>query len=198
MAEHGAQYPQPNQPWSGPPNYGGGPAPASGPPNYPQQPVSGPHYPQQPMPGPYPPQPISGPIHPVSGPQYPVSGGALVPMGAEQPLCAIGEISVTTTMVHTPVGGCPLRGSQWTAQDQWITSQKTPTWAIVLAILGFCILTIFSLLFLLAKETVLSGVVQVTVTNGPFTYVARIPVYDHGMAQHVHNQVNYARAMAMR
>ena len=185
MAEYGAQHPPgnhpANQPFSGPPTYGG---------PYPQQPVSGPHYPQQ---------PVSGPVYPVSGPQYPTSGGALVPAGpAEQPLCQIGEIMVTNTMVHTPVGGCPLRGSQWTAQDQWITTQKTPTWAIVLAILGFCILTIFSLLFLLAKETVLSGVVQVTVTNGPFTYVARVPVYNHMNAQHVHNQVNYARAMAMR
>jgi hypothetical protein len=116
----------------------------------------------------------------------------------EQPIAQIGEISVTTTMVHTPVGGCPLRGSQWTAQDQWISSQKTPTWAIVLAIVGFCVLTFFSLLFLLAKETVLSGTIAVTVTNGPFTYVARIPVYNQAQAQQVHNQVNYARAMAMR
>jgi hypothetical protein len=181
---------------------------------YPQQPVSGPQYPAH---GPYPPQQVSGPQYgapqygdqqygaPQYGAQYgaqqPTSSGALVPVsgpGHEQPLAMIGEIAVTTTMVHTPVGGCPLRGSQWTSQDQWITSTKTPTWAIICAVLGFCILTIFSLLFLLAKETVLSGVVQVTVTNGPFTYVARIPVYNHAQAHHVHNQVNYARAMAMR
>jgi len=200
MAEYGAQqppangpFPPVNQPFPGPPTYGG---------PYPQQPVSGPHYPQQPVSGPhYPQQPVSGPHYPqqpVSGPQYPTSGGALVPAVPEQPLCQIGEIMVTTTMVHTPVGGCPLRGSQWTAQDQWIATQKTPTWAIVLAIVGFCILTIFSLLFLLAKETVLNGTVQVTVANGPFTYTARVPVFNHMAAQHVHNQVNYARAMAMR
>ena len=189
MADYGAQhppgnvpgpYPPAHQPFSGPPTYGG---------PYPQQPVSGPAYPQQ---------PVSGPVYPVSGGQYPTSGGALVPAMPQQPLCQIGEIMVTNTMVHTPVGGCPLRGSQWHAQDQWIATQKTPTWAIVLAIVGFCVLTIFSLLFLLAKETVLSGVVQVTVTNGPFTYVARVPVYNHMNAQHVHNQVNYARSMSMR
>jgi hypothetical protein len=180
-------------------------------------------YPPQPVPG-----PVSGPAYgqpynqpynqPVSGPaQYgaaPVSGpaqfgaaptsGAMVPVSGpgpgmgEQPIAQIGEIMVTTTMVHTPVGGCPLRGSQWSAQDQWISSQKTPTWAIVMAVVGFCILTIFSLLFLLAKETVLTGTIAVTVNNGPFTYVARIPVYNQAQAQHVHNQVNYARAMAMR
>jgi hypothetical protein len=152
--------------------------------------VSGPAYNPQPVSGPtYGGQPTSGALVPVSGPG---------PGGGEQPIAQIGEIMVTTTMVHTPVGGCPLRGSTWVSQDQWVSSQKTPTWAIVLAIVGFCILTFFSLLFLLAKETVLSGVVQVTVSNGPFTYVARIPVYNQGQAQHVHNQVNYARAMAMR
>jgi hypothetical protein len=200
----------------------GPPVPASGAPGNPptQQmpgpypPAGGPQYGQ-----PYAPGPVSGPAYhapgPVSGPAYhapgPVSGptynqqptsGALVPvgpgMGGEQPIAQIGEITVTTTMVHTPVGGCPLHGSTWTSQDQWISTQKTPTWAIVLAIVGFCILTFFSLLFLLAKETVLSGVVQVTIANGPFTYVARIPVYNQQQAQHVHNQVNYARAMAMR
>jgi hypothetical protein len=159
--------------------------PASGPPGYQVGPASGP------------PVPVSGPVYPVSGPQYP-SSGALMPAQQEHPLCQIGEITVTTTRVHTPVGVCPLRGSQWIAQDQWIATQKTPTWAIVCAIVGFCFLTIFSLLFLLAKENVLSGVVQVTVANGPFTYVARVPVFDHMMAQHVHNQVNYARAMALR
>lgn len=196
----------------------GPPAPAGGP-QYPPA-VPGPYPPAQPgpQPGPQYGQPVSGPAfgQPVSGPQYgqpyaPVSGpqyntgsGAMVPVSGpgpglgEQPLCQIGEITVTNTMVHTPVGGCPLRGSQWTAQDQWISTQKTPTWAIVLAIVGFCILTIFSLLFLLAKETVLNGTIAVTVTNGPFTYVARIPVYNQAQAQHVHNQVNYARAMAMR
>lgn len=152
------------------------------------------------------PPPYGGPDPqaPVSGPHYSVSGGALVPAVpnvaavAEQPLCQIGEIMATTTTVYTPVGSCPLRGSRWVAQDQWISSQKTPTWAIVLAIVGFCILTVFSLLFLLAKETVFSGVMQVTVTNGPFTYVARVPVHDHGSAQYIHNQVNYMRAMSLR
>jgi hypothetical protein len=172
MAGYGAQYPPGNQPHSGPPIYG----------------------------GPYPGQPVSGPVYPVSGPQYPTSGGALMPVSGmpEQPLCQIGEIMVTTGTVHTPVGGCPLRGSQWHSQDQWMATQKTPTWAIVLAIVGFCVLTVFSLFFLLAKETVVNGVVQVTVMNGPFTYAARVPVYSPAQAQHVHNQVNYVRAMSMR
>lgn len=224
MADYGAQQNQPGYggpPMSGPPA-SGPPAPQNPAQQYPPPAAPGPY---PPAPGPA--QPVSGPQYgqpqygqpeygqqypPVSGPGYnptqqfagqPTSG-ALVPVSGpgpgmgEQPLCQIGEINVTTTMVHTPVGGCPLRGSQWTAQDQWIATQKTPTWAIVLAIVGFCVLTIFSLLFLLAKETVLNGTIAVTVNNGPFTYVARIPVYNQAQAQHVHNQVNYARAMAMR
>jgi hypothetical protein len=68
--------------------------------------------------------------------------------------------------VVTPAGDIPLRGSTWQVTDQWLTEQRTPTWAIVLAVLGFCLVTFFSLLFLLVKETTYRGTVQVTVTNG--------------------------------
>jgi len=110
----------------------------------------------------------------------------------------IGDLAVTSTVVHTPAGDIPLAGSTWQVSDYWHNEQKIPTWAIVAAVAGFCVLTVFSLLFLLAKETVLEGVVQVTVANGPFTYVARVPVFNHLMAQDVHNRVNYVRSMSMR
>ena len=116
----------------------------------------------------------------------------------EQPIAQIGEIAVTSTMVHTPVGDIPLRGSTWTSQDQWITTQKTPTWAIVLAIVGFCVLTFFSLLFLLAKETVLQRHRAGDRDQRPVHYVARIPVCNQADGQHVHKQVNYVRRLAMR
>ena len=64
------------------------------------------------------------------------------------------------------------------------------------AVLGFCVLTVFSLLFLLVKETVHRGTVQVTVTNGARQYVARIPVTTQEQVQLVHQQVNYVRSLA--
>ncbi|ROT26339.1 hypothetical protein EF879_25350 [Micromonospora sp. HM5-17] len=108
----------------------------------------------------------------------------------------IGEITVTSTTVRTPSGEMPLAGSQWHVADFWQSEQKTPTWAIVLAIVGFCVLTVLSLLFLLVKETVYRGVVQVTVTNGSRQYVARIPVTSQQQVHTIHQQVNYVRSLA--
>jgi hypothetical protein len=108
----------------------------------------------------------------------------------------IGEIAVTSSAVHTPAGELPLAGSTWQVSDFWQTEQKTPTWAIVLAIVGFCVLTVFSLLFLLIKETTYRGTVQVTVTSGARQYVARIPVQAQEQVQAFHQQVNYVRALA--
>lgn len=108
----------------------------------------------------------------------------------------IGDISVTSTTAHTPAGPIPLRGSQWTLIDQWMTQQKIPPWAIVLAILLFCLMGPFSLLFLLAKDNIYYGTVQVNVTNGRQQYVTRIPVASHVQVQHLHQQVNYVRSLA--
>ena len=108
----------------------------------------------------------------------------------------IGEIGVTSTLVQTPAGDIPLAGSTWQVSDYWHSEQKIPTWAIVCAIVGFCVLTVFSLLFLLVKVTVPRGTVQVTVTNATRQYVARIPVTDQSQVTYVHQQVNYVRSLA--
>jgi hypothetical protein len=138
------------------------------------------------------PPPMSGPPSPAPVPvtaayPYPVS---------EAVIAQIGEIQVTSTTVRTPAGQFPLRGSRWDVSDHWVTEQKTPTWAVVLAIVGFFCLTFFSLLFLLAKETVYRGVVQVRVSNGPYGYVARIEVTDQALVQHVYQQVNYVTSLS--
>jgi len=139
----------------------------------------------------------AGGVPPVSSPptsDLSVAGGQWQSPG---PVVAqIGEIAVTATTVRTPSGDIPLAGSQWHVADSWHAEQKTPTWAIVLAIVGFCVLTVLSLLFLLAKETVYRGVVQVTVTNGPRQYVARIPVTTQQQVQYIYQQVNYVRSLA--
>jgi uncharacterized protein DUF1707 len=121
-----------------------------------------------------------------------------LPGPPEQVLVQIGEIAVTATTIHTPSGPIPLRGSQWAVNDQWLSEQKTPTWAIVLAIVGFFLVCAFSLLFLLAKETQFHGTVNVTVSNGSQQYVARIPVYNQQQVHHIYNQVNYVRSLTMR
>jgi hypothetical protein len=125
---------------------------------------------------------------PVPPPDAPVAPGPVI--------VQVGDIAVTSTVVHTPAGDIPLAGSTWQVSEYWHSEQKIPKWAIIAAIVGFCVLTVFSLLFLLAKETVPRGTVQVTVTNGIRQYVARIPVTDQAQISYVHQQVNYVRSLA--
>ena len=129
---------------------------------------------------------VPAPEHPP--PPDPVAPGPVI--------AQIGDMAVTSTVVHTPAGDIPLAGSTWTVNDYWHNEQKIPPWAIVAAILGFCVLTVFSLLFLLVKVTVPRGTVQVTVTNATRQYVARIPVTDQSQVTYVHQQVNYVRSLA--
>jgi hypothetical protein len=160
-------------------------------------PGSGPSYPPATR-YPYPGLPPAYPGPPVSYAGTPSSYAGLPSSYAldEPVIMQIGEIQVTATTVRTPAGTFPLQGSQWTVTDQWITEQKIPTWAIVLAIVLFFCVTVFSLLFLLAKETTYRGVVQVHVVNGPHQYVARIPAADQNQVQYLYQQVNYVRSLA--
>jgi hypothetical protein len=129
--------------------------------------------------------PIAGPVD--FGPAGIAAGPVIV---------QIAEIAVTSTVVRTPAGDLPLAGSQWLVTDYWFTQQRTPRWAVVAAIAGFCVLTVFSLFFLMVKESVMQGTVQVTVTNGTRQYVARIPVTDQAAVTTINQQVNYVRTLA--
>ncbi|HWB36990.1 MAG TPA: hypothetical protein VHA75_13300 [Rugosimonospora sp.] len=185
MAE--PQYPPssgaPYQPY--PPQYSGPPAPTR------QLPADGFTYaPASAPPQSAPPQQMPGALVPYSAQPAPVYAPP------EQVIAQIGDIQVTSTTVRTPVGQFPLRGSQWQIVDAWTVSQRTPGWAIALAIIGFFCLTIFSLLFLLAKESVVTGMLQVQVSYGPQVYVTRIPVNNQAFVQNVYAQVNYVRALA--
>src|SRR5690242_10905412 len=127
--------------------------------------------------------------------------GGLLPVPPVPPdpgpvIVQIAEISVTSTTILTPTGNLPLAGSQWQVNDYWFSQQRIPRWAIIVAIAGFCVLTVFSLLFLLVKETVMQGTVQVTVTSGSSQYVARIPVTDQAAVTAINQQVNYVRTLA--
>jgi len=139
-------------------------------------------------PDPYPSDPWSVPPPAFMPPPDAVAPGPVI--------VQVGEIGVTSAVVHTPAGDIPLAGSNWQVSDYWHSEQKIPTWAIICAIVGFCVLTVFSLLFLLVKETVPRGTVQVTVTNGTRQYVSRIPVTDQAQVAYIHQQVNYIRSLA--
>jgi len=150
--------------------------------------------------------PLTTPVPPVTAvPPVPAAPpaarypypGLTQPTAAPEPVIMnIGELQVTSSTIRTPIGELPLRGSQWHVSDAWTTEQKIPTWAIVLAVVGFFCLTFFSLLFLLAKETVHRAVVNVQVTSGGVQYLARIPANDPAQVQHVYQQVNYVRSLA--
>ena len=124
------------------------------------------------------------------------SGTATPPPNQGPVIVQIGEIAVTSAAVHTPVGDLPLAGSQWQVADYWFSRQRTPRWAIVVAVVGLCFSAGLSLLFLLVKEAVPQGTVQVTVTSGTRQYVARIPVLDQNAVSALNQQVNYVRSLA--
>jgi hypothetical protein len=141
----------------------------------------------------------ASPSDPWDVPPYSTPDPTLPASPAAEPgpvIVQIAEIGVTSTLVRTPTGDIPLAGSQWQVNDYWFSSQRIPKWAIIAAIAGFCVLTVFSLLFLLVKESVMQGTVTVTVTSGTRQYVARIPVRDQAAVTAINQQVNYVRTLA--
>lgn len=110
-------------------------------------------------------------------------------------LIAIGDIAVVDGAVVTPSGTLPLRGAIWTATDMSQTAERIPAYAVVLAILFFP-LCFLGLLFLLIKERVIAGYVQVTVTGGGRFHSTMIPVQDQQTFPMVMHQLNYARSLS--
>ncbi|WP_194821522.1 hypothetical protein [Micromonospora sp. S-DT3-3-22] len=190
--------PSPAGPYSAPPaQFSGPPAQFSAPPAQFSAPPAQFSAPPAPFPAPAGVDPYAAPVGQPGPypPQFtpPLPGAA----GGQQPAAVqIGEIMVSPPVIRTPAGVMPLAGATWYVTDHWQREEKIASWAIVCAILGFFCLTIFSLLFLLIKETRYHGTVQVTVTSGGHQYVARIPVVDQGQVQQINNQVNYARSLS--
>lgn len=143
------------------------------------------------------PHPAELAVRPGFQPPVPAPPIGPLPPGQSVVAVQIGEIMVAPPVIRTPVGVLPLAGASWHVVDHWQKQEKVATWALVCAILGFFCLTVFSLLFLLVKETKHHGTVQVTVTSGGRQYVARIPVVDQGQVQQINNQVNYARSLSV-
>jgi hypothetical protein len=108
----------------------------------------------------------------------------------------IGRIRVTSGSVVTPAGELPLRGSEWTVADQWVTERRRPTWAAVLAVVGFCVAPFVSLLFLRVRRTVSRVELLISVRNGPHRYAERVPAADQAEALALRHRVDYARSLA--
>jgi hypothetical protein len=119
-------------------------------------------------------------------PEPPAPGGVLPvgwpppPAPVPQPIqpgfvLTIGDIGVTPEYVVTPNGTGPLAGSQWIVTDRSTVTTRIPAWAIVLAII-FAFACLLGLFFLLAKETVITGYVEVSVHSGNVVHVTQLPV----------------------
>ncbi|MCZ0994131.1 hypothetical protein O1L44_14865 [Streptomyces noursei] len=109
---------------------------------------------------------------------------------------ALGDIAVNGDTIVTPAGPMPLKGAVWTATDMSRTEERMPTHAVVLAIVFFffCLL---GLLFLLMKERITTGFVQVAVNSGGRHHSTMVPVQSREQVMFVLNQVNYARSLSV-
>jgi hypothetical protein len=109
----------------------------------------------------------------------------------------LGDIWVSDGTVHTPSGSFPLAGSLWQVQDYTRVERTTPTWAIVLAIIG-AFFFLLGLLFLLAKEDRVSGYIQVSVIYPPSGQSHRVvlPATYAGFGQYIQQSVAVLEYMA--
>lgn len=134
-------------------------------------------------------------------PGYQQSGLTPPPAYAAQepPVARVGGVIATPTQIITPIGAWPAGDVQITVRDETVMVSKIPTWAVVLSIVGFFILTIFSLLFLLVKENVPAGGVRVIVTarNGQ-TYTELIPVPNPAARHNVMQQIGMMQQVSDR
>ena len=123
----------------------------------------------------------NGPAHPHPGPPAPV-------------LVGIGDIACTQTQVFTPSGTAPVGQVQWYLYDQTGTERRIPPWAIVLAVVG-ALVCLIGLLFLLVKETVVVGQIQVTVQGPDFQHTTYVPIDSEQQRNDAYARVDYARAL---
>lgn len=112
----------------------------------------------------------------------------------DPPLVFIGDISVGRRWVTTPYGWTPTRGSTWHVNESVFYRDQIPQWAIITAIVT-SILCILGLLFLLVKEPVAQGYVDVTVMNREFLHTTRIYVNGPFQADQIRQQVAHVQRL---
>ncbi|WP_354191234.1 hypothetical protein [Arthrobacter sp. UYCu712] len=103
-------------------------------------------------------------------------------------LLSIGNVHVTEQHVITPAGTWPLADVNVTTSDQTSTTTHTPAWAIVMVFL-FIWFFLLSLLFLLARETRISGFIAVHIQARGYSYTEQVPVYSAQERADVLNRV---------
>ncbi len=117
--------------------------------------------------------------------------------GPGQPLVSIGNVHFTEQHVITPAGTWPLAQTNVTTTDQTTTTTHTPAWAIVMVIL-FIWFFLLSLLFLLARQTRVSGYVAVHIQSGGYSYTEQVPVFSAAQKADVFNRVLFAQGLIGR
>ncbi|ANW18515.1 hypothetical protein [Streptomyces clavuligerus] len=180
----------------GEPEYQWGPPQPYG---YPQQgPGYGdPHAGPPAHPGYAPTQPGYTPTQPAGTPvPGAVAGYGPAPLAPMSPAVTIGDITVVGDQIITPAGTMPLKGAVWNAVDLSRTSEKIPTYAIVLAVV-FSLACLVGLFFLLMKEKETSGYIQVSVASGGKHHTTMIPAHGPEVFQQVMAQVGYARTLSV-
>ena len=101
---------------------------------------------------------------------------------------SIGNIHVTDQYVHTPAGTWHLSRVNITTTDQTSTTTHTPAWAIVMTLV-FVWFFLIGLLFLLARQTRLSGYVAVHIQAGPQSYTEHVPVFSEQQRADIFHRV---------
>ena len=121
------------------------------------------------------------------------------PAHQEPVLVQFGDITLTEHWLVTPAGSAPLRGTQLFVTDMTREERYIPAWAIVFAVIGFFFFFL-GLLFLLVKETRTSGFMQISVTNGAFSYQSAEMARGGRTAQlyELQNRTNFARGVIAR
>lgn len=146
--------------------------------------------------------PVPGYGYPHGSPQQPTLPGTPMPYTGPQagfapaPIMTIGDITVMPDSIVTPSGTMPLKGAVWTVTDMSRTEERMPTVAVVLAIVFF-VFCLLGLLFLLMKEKVTTGYIQVTVTSGGRHHSTVVPAFGPHAFHMVMGQVNYARSLSV-
>ena len=110
-------------------------------------------------------------------------------------LAAVGDIQATATHLITPSGTVPLSTVNIYAMDQTHTTSKTPTWAIVAAVVTFWF-ALLGLLFLLVKEAKTEGYILLTVDGPGMRHVSQVPVFTAEQRADVMQRAAYLQMLA--
>jgi hypothetical protein len=109
-------------------------------------------------------------------------------------LVSIGNIHATQHHVVTPAGTWSVADVNVSTSDQTATTTHTPAWAIVMVVI-FIWFFLLSLLFLLARESRVTGYVTVTIHAGGQSYVENVPVWNVAQRADVLNRAMYLQGL---